>query len=244
MTQSPRVLVWNEFRHERAKPAVRDVYPEGIHVVIAEALRSHGLAVQTATLDEPEHGLTEEALANTDTLVWWGHMAHEEVDDAIVERVSLRVLSGMGLVALHSAHYSKLFRRLMGTPCTVNWRDDGERERLWVVTPEHPIAQGIGPYIQLEREEMYGEVFGIPEPEELVFLSWFAGGEVFRSGCCFRRGFGRIFYFRPGHETFPTYHQPDIQRVIANACRWAAPNINAVLPTQNKRCAALEDVGV
>jgi trehalose utilization protein len=244
MTQSPRVLVWNEFRHERAKPAVRDVYPEGIHVVIAEALRSHGLAVQTATLDEPEHGLTEEALANTDTLVWWGHMAHEEVDDAIVERVSLRVLSGMGLVALHSAHYSKLFRRLMGTPCTVNWRDDGERERLWVVTPEHPIAHGIGPYIQLEREEMYGEVFGIPEPEELVFLSWFAGGEVFRSGCCFRRGFGRIFYFRPGHETFPTYHQPDIQRVIANACRWAAPNINAVLPTQNKRCAALEDVGV
>ncbi len=244
MTQSPRVLVWNEFRHERAKPAVRDVYPEGIHVVIAEALRSHGLAVQTATLDEPEHGLTEEALANTDTLVWWGHMAHEEVDDAIVERVRLRVLSGMGLVALHSAHYSKLFRRLMGTPCTVNWRDDGERERLWVVTPEHPIAQGIGPYIQLEREEMYGEVFGIPEPGELVFLSWFAGGEVFRSGCCFRRGFGRIFYFRPGHETFPTYHQPDIQRVIANACRWAAPNINAVLPTQNKRCAALEDIGV
>ncbi len=244
MTQSPRVLVWNEFRHERAKPAVRNVYPEGIHVVIAEALRSHGLAVQTATLDEPEHGLTEEALANTDTLVWWGHMAHEEVDDAIVERVRLRVLSGMGLVALHSAHYSKLFRRLMGTPCTVNWRDDGERERLWVVTPEHPIAQGIGPYIQLEREEMYGEVFGIPEPEELVFLSWFAGGEVFRSGCCFRRGFGRIFYFRPGHETFPTYHQPDIQRVITNACRWAAPNINAVLPTQNKRCAALEDVGV
>ena len=240
MTDTARVLVWNEYRHERSNPAVQAVYPDGINAVLAAALQGHGLAVRTATLDEPEHGLTEAALADTDTLVWWGHNAHEEVDDAVVERVQTRVHAGMGLVVLHSGHYSKIFRRLMGTPCTVNWRVDGRRERLWVVAPEHPIAQGVGPSIELEREEMYGEVFGIPQPEEIVFLSWFAGGEVFRSGCCFRRGFGRIFYFRPGHETFPTYHDANIQRVIANACRWAAPDIPVVAPTENRRCEPLE----
>ena len=58
--------------------------------------------------------------------------------------------------------------------------------------------------------------------DNLVFISWHPGGEVFRSGCCFVRG-GRIFYFQPGHETFPIYYQPEIQTVITNAVRWVAP---------------------
>ena len=241
--QQPRVIVWNEFRHERSSDEVSAVYPDGIHAVLAEALREHGLAdVRTATLDQPEHGLAEEVLDATDTLVWWGHKAHEEVAESVVQRVHERVLGGMGLVALHSAHYSKIFRRLMGTTCTVNWRVAAERERLWVVAPEHPIAEGIGEHIDLAHEEMYGEVFGIPAPDELVLVSWFQGGEVFRSGCCFTRGKGRIFYFRPGHETYPTYRDPQVRRVIANAVRWAAPTSGQGEPLQNRRRDPLEPI--
>jgi trehalose utilization protein len=174
-------------------------------------------------LDEPSHGLTEHILDNTDVLIWWGHMAHGEVSDAIVERVHNRVLKGMGLIVLHSGHFSKIFKRLMGTTCDLKWREAGERERVWVVAAGHPIADGIGEYFEIPHEEMYGEFFDIPEPETLVFVSWFQGGEVFRSGCCYRRGQGRIFYFRPGHETYPTYHQPEVLRVISNAVRWATP---------------------
>jgi trehalose utilization protein len=233
---APRVTVWNEFRHERVNPAVQKIYPEGIHQVLSGALAERGLEVATATLDEPEHGLSEARLAATDVLVWWGHKAHDEVEDGIVARVQERVLGGMGLIVLHSGHFSKIFRRLMGTTCTVNWRAEGERERIWVVKPEHPIAQGLPPQLVLEREEMYGEVFGIPDPDELVFLSWFKGGEVFRSGCCWTRGKGRVFYWRPGHETFPSYHEPHVLQVIANACRWAAPLAGAGEPSRNIRC--------
>jgi trehalose utilization protein len=193
-----------------------------MHAVIAQSLREKGLEVRTATLDEPEHGLTEDVLNNTDVLTWWGHKAHSEVSDEIVNRVYARVLQGMGLIILHSAHFSKIFRRLMGSSCDLKWRDTGEKERLWVVNPAHPIVQGIGEYFELEQEEMYGEHFDIPAPDELVFVSWFAGGEVFRSGCCYNRGVGKIFYFRPGHETFPTYYHPKVQQVIYNACIWAA----------------------
>ena len=223
MTEPIRVTVWNEYRHERDDERVRRVYPDGMHVALARALQGYGFRVRTATLDEPEHGLTEAVLADTDVLTWWGHRAHGEVDDAIVERVHRRVLEGMGLIVLHSGHFSKIFKRLMGTGCDLKWREVGEAEKLWVVAPGHPIADGIGEVIELEHEEMYGEHFDIPAPETLVFLSWFAGGEVFRSGCCYARGRGKIFYFRPGHETYPTYLNPEIQRVIANALRWAAP---------------------
>lgn len=218
----PRVTVWNEFRHEKVDEAVRAIYPDGIHEALARPLREAGFPVRTATLDEPEHGLSEATLAETDVLLWWGHRAHEEVDDGIVERVQQRVLDGMGLLVLHSAHFSKIFRRLMGTGGRLNWREAGERERLWVVAPGHPIAEGLGPYFEIPKAEMYGEFFEIPEPDALVFISWFEGGEVFRSGCCFERGQGRIFYFRPGHETYPIYHQPEVQRVIRNGVRWAA----------------------
>jgi trehalose utilization protein len=225
----PRVTVWNENRHERKNPKVREIYPDGIHAALAAHLQSEGFPVRTATLDEPEHGLGETVLAETDVIVWWGHMAHDEVGDTVVERVHQRVLDGMGLIALHSAHYSKVFKRLMGTTGNLKWREAGEKERLWVIEPGHPIAEGLGEYIELPTAEMYGERFDVPDPETLVFISWFEGGEVFRSGMTYRRGRGKVFYFRPGHETYPIYHHPQILRVITNACRWAAPH--AIQPT-------------
>lgn len=229
MTQ---VTVWNEYRHEREHDVVQDIYPDGIHSVIADALASD-YAVQTATLDEPEHGLTEEVLDETDVLTWWGHAAHDEVSDEIVDRVHERVLDGMGLIVLHSGHYSKIFKRLMGTTCSLKWREAAERERLWVVEPSHPITEGIDEYIELPEAEMYGERFDVPAPDELVFTSWFEGGEVFRSGCCYTRGNGRVFYFRPGHETYPVYHDEQVQQVLRNAVGWAASTVDASIESGN-----------
>lgn len=218
------VTVWNEYRHEKENDTVGELYPDGIHAVIATALESEGFETRTATLDEPEHGLTESVLDDTDVLMWWGHAAHEEVEDEIVDRVQQRVLDGMGLIVLHSGHYSKIFRRLMGTTCSLKWREAAEKERLWVLEPNHPIAEDIDEYIEVPEAEMYGERFDIPAPDTLVFNSWFEGGEVFRSGCCYQRGNGRVFYFRPGHETYPVYHDETIQQVLSNAASWAAPN--------------------
>jgi trehalose utilization protein len=217
-----RVTVWNEFRQERADDAVAAVYPAGIHVAIAEGLTADGFDVRTTTLDDAEQGLSDALLDATDVLTWWGHAAHAEVADEVVDRVQARVLEGMGLVVLHSGHHSRIFRRLMGTTCDLKWREAGERERLWVVDPSHPIAEGLGDGFVIEEEEMYGEHFDVPAPDRLVLVSWFEGGEVFRSGCCYERGRGRIFYFRPGHETHPTYFHQGVRRVISNAVRWAA----------------------
>jgi len=217
------VTVWNEYRHEKEDDEVAAVYPDGIHATIAEGLREAGYDVQTATLDEPEHGLTESVLDDTDVLAWWGHKAHDEVDDDIVDRVVDRVRGGMGLLVLHSGHYSKPFKRLMGTTCSLKWRESGETERVWVVEPGHPIADGLPESFEVPRAEMYGERFDIPAPDELVFTSWFEGGEVFRSGCCYTRGKGRVFYFRPGHETYPIYEQEEVRTVLDNAVAWAAP---------------------
>lgn len=217
-----RTVVWNEFLHEKENATVREVYPDGIHETIARALREDGdLAVSTATLEEPEHGLPQSRLDETDVLLWWGHKAHGRVEDAIVERVAQRVHEGMGLLVLHSGHFSKIFKRLMGTPCSLRWREAGERERLWVINPSHPITQGVDTAIELANSEMYGEPFLVPEPLETVFVSWFEGGEVFRSGLTYQRGAGRIFYFEPGHETYPIYHDANVQRVLRNAVRWA-----------------------
>ena len=225
-----RVTVWNEHRHEKSDAAVAAVYPSGIHEAVAEPLRAQpGITVRTATLDQPEHGLGGGVLDSTDVLVWWGHMAHDEVSDAVAARVQQRVHQGMGFVALHSAHMSKPFTRLMGTSCLLRWREAGEKERLWVVEPGHPITDGLPPWFELEHEEMYGERFDVPAPEATVFISWFAGGNVFRSGLCWTRGKGRVFYFRPGHETHPTYTQKEVQMVIRNAVRWAAPGNGPVM---------------
>ena len=218
-----KVTVWNENRHEKQNPVVRDIYPEGIHGAIAEFLKEEEVEVRTATLDEPEHGLTDEVINSTDVLIWWGHLAHDEVDDEIVDKLKNRVLEGMGLIVLHSGHFSKIFKTLMGTRCDLKWREADEKERLWVIDPSHPIVEGIGEYIELEKEEMYGEHFDIPAPDQLILMSWFEGGEVFRSGCTYQRGNGKLFYFRPGHETYPTYYNWEIQRVIKNAVQWAKP---------------------
>jgi len=225
------VTIWNEFRHEREDDDVSAVYPDGIHETIADGLADRdddsSLEIRTATLDDPDHGLPEDILEETDVLLWWGHEAHDEVSDAVAERVQQRVLEGMGLIVLHSGHYSKPFKRLMGTTCSLQYREDGARERLWVVDPGHPIADGLEEYIELPKTEMYGEPFDVPEPDRLVFNSWFEGGEVFRSGCCYRRGSGRIFYFRPGHETYAIYENDDVRRVLHNAVEWAVPTEGA-----------------
>jgi trehalose utilization protein len=225
-----RVLIWNEGVHERTNEKVRAVYPNGIGRQIAAGLKDHpGIAsVRCAELADDENGLTEAALAETDVLLWWGHLAHDQVPDAKVDLVQRRIVQeGMGAIFLHSGHYSKPFKRLMGTTCALKWREwkeVGEKERLWVVDPAHPIAEGLNEYFEIPHAEMYGEHFDIPAPESLVFISWFQGGEVFRSGCCWHRGLGKVFYFRPGHETFPIYYQPEVMHVIANAIRWAAPS--------------------
>lgn len=218
------VTVWNEYIHEVTSKEVGEIYPKGIHGCIAEFLQNAGMNTKTATLEEPEHGLTNEVLENTDVLIWWGHVAHEKVSDEIVDRVHKRVQEGMGLIVLHSGHASKIFSKICGTNSDeLRWREDGKREILWVIEPGHPIVSGLEEKIIIPQEEMYGERFNIPQPDELVFISWFEGGEVFRSGCTYHCGKGKVFYFRPGHEAFPIYHMPEIQKVITNAVNWAVP---------------------
>ena len=224
-----KVTIFNEFRHEKQKESIRAIYPDGIHGAIKAGIEDEEILVRTVTLDDPECGLTQEVLDDTDVLLWWGHMAHHEVPDEVAQRVRDAVHSGMGAIFLHSGHHSKPFRLLMGTPCNLTWREDGDYELVWVVNPAHPIAQGIGRFIKLEEVETYGEPFSIPEPDELVFIGSYEGGEVFRSGCCWQRGNGRVFYFQPGHETYPIYHQPEIIKVIKNAIHWANPTYRAVI---------------
>ncbi len=218
-----RVMIYNEFVHEKTDEKVRAIYPDGIHMALKHHLEDEEIQINTVTLDELSEGLTEDVLENTDVLIWWGHMAHHKVPDEVSVRVQQAVLRGMGLVVLHSGHHSKPFKLLMGTSCNLTWREDGDYELVWVCNPAHPIARGIGRFIKLEAEETYGEPFGIPEPDELVFIGSYQGGEVFRSGCCYRKENGRVFYFQPGHETVPTYHHPEILKVIKNAIKWANP---------------------
>ncbi|GGL38655.1 trehalose utilization protein ThuA [Halarchaeum grantii] len=223
-----RITVWNEFVHEQENDTVAELYPDGIHAAIADALEEGGFDVETATLHDHEHGLTEDVLAETDVLTWWGHAAHDHVEDHVVERVKRHVVEeGMGLLVLHSGHFSKIFKSLMGTTCNLKWREAGETERLWVTDPAHPIAEGLPESFEVPEAEMYGEHFDIPQPDALVFNSWFEGGETFRSGCVFHRGKGRIFYFRPGHETYPVYYQDEVQQVLRNAAEWAARDDDA-----------------
>jgi len=218
-----RVTIWNEGRHEQLHKEVSDIYPDRIDGAIASGLAPAGFTIERATLDDPDQGLSDELLARTDVLLWWGHMAHDDINDELVSRVQQRVLEGMGLIVLHSGHHSKLFQRMMGTNCNLSWReqDGGELERVWTVLPSHPIAEGLEPYFEVSQSEMYGEPFDIPTPDEVVFMSWYEGGEVFRSGCTYRRGRGKIFYFGPGHETFPIYFNPNVIQIIRNGILWA-----------------------
>ncbi|AAT88324.1 glutamine amidotransferase [Leifsonia xyli subsp. xyli] len=227
-----RVTVWNEGVHETTQPEIAAIYPDGIHRAIATGLSEllgDAVLVRTATLADPEHGLSEQVLAETDVLLWWGHIAHDQVTDAVVERVREHVLGGMGLIVLHSGHFSKIFTRMLGTTCSLRWRnlEGGERELVWNVNPAHPIAEGVEQPIVIEAQEMYGEFFDIPAPDDLVFISSFTGGEVFRSGVTFTRGRGKIFYFSPGDQEYPVYFHPQVRRVLANGVRWAAPSPGA-----------------
>ena len=227
-----RVTVWNEFRHEKNNEAVRNLYPNGLHATIADALNEcEDLEVRLAALDDPEQGLPDSVLNETDVLFWWGHMAHHEVKDELAEKVRARVYDGMGLVVLHSGHMSKVFRNTVGTTGNLLWGDN-VREVLWNVRPEHPIAAGIPSHFHLCLEETYAEPFQIPEPDEQIFLSWFENGYVFRSGCVWKRGFGKVFYFQPGHETVPTYYNPNVQRILKNAAHYCAPSEFGYRPTK------------
>ncbi len=217
-----RVTIWNENYHEQVSDEVRAMHPDGLHGTLAKALAPDSeLEVRCATLDMPECGLTEEVLAETDVLFWWGHCKHGDVPDAVVDRVQRHVLGGMGLVALHSAHESKIFQRLMGTSCGLRWHEIGEKERIFVLEPSHPVMQGVPDYFELGAEEMYGERFDIPAPEALLALAWYPSGEVFRAACTFTRG-GKILYFQPGHETLPSYQNEHVQTILRNAAHWAA----------------------
>ncbi len=217
------VLIWNENIHEKKQPEVKSIYPEGIHGCIRSFLSENPeISVRCSTLEMENQGLSEEILSGTDVLIWWGHKAHDKVTEENVRMVCRHVNSGMGLIALHSSHFSKIFKALMGTSASLKWRH-GDRERIWCADPSHPIAQGVPEHFELEREEMYGEPFDIPNPESVVFIGWFSGGEVFRSGVTFKRGAGKIFYFQPGHEEYPIYYNENIRKIISNAVLWAAP---------------------
>ncbi len=223
MSRKIRVTVWNEFIHEKEDATVREIYPNGLHGCIGEFLKNAGYEVTLAALCDPDQGLPDDVLNNTDVLIWWGHIGHDKVDDAIAEKVVNRVFNyGMGFIALHSAHKSKPFCKLVGTSGNLLWGDN-QKEIVWNILPSHPIAKGIPEHFILPVEEMYGEPFMIPQPDATVFTSWFEHGNVFRSGCCFLRGLGKVFYFQPGHESCPTYHNETIQKIIINAVEWAAP---------------------
>ena len=233
MTNKINLTIWNEFHHEKSNPAVKKLYPEGLHKAIGKGITADDLYIRYASLDEPENGLPETVLNSTDVLIWWGHCRHDKVSDEVVGKVHKRVLEGMGLIVLHSAHFSKIFKALTGTNCSLRWREDAEKERLWNIEPSHPITQGIGDYFELPNTEMYGERFDVPQDGKIIFMSWFEGGEVFRSGVTFERGHGKIFYFRPGHETYPIYYNPDVLKIIGNAVRWAKPLIFATHSAPN-----------
>lgn len=218
-----RVTVWNEYIHEKEYEEIHRVYPDGIHGCIREFLENEeDMAVRCATLDMPDCGLTEELLCETDVLIWWGHAAHEKVSDEAALRVASHVLRGMGFIALHSAHFCKPLKKLLGTGMTLKWKEC-DRERLFTVAPSHPIAEGIPESFTLEKEELYCEYFDIPKPDDIVFEGWFESGAVFRSGVTFTRGNGKIFYFQPGHEEYPVYYDPVIRKILVNAVRWVRP---------------------
>ena len=233
-----KVTIFNEYLHEKQKESIRAIYPDGIHGAIKASIEDEEIIVRTVTLDDPECGLTQEVLDDTDVIIWWGHMAHHMVPDEVAQRVRDAVHSGMGAIFLHSAHFSKPFKFLMGTPCSLTWRESGDSELLWVTDPAHPIVQGIDRFIHLPNEETYGEPFAIPNPDKVLLIGNYSGGEVFRSGCLYQRGAGKVFYFQPGHESYPIFYQAPVQTVITNAVRFVAPTYREV-----PKCPHVRSIG-
>ena len=225
MEKKIKVVIWNEFRHERTKEKVKAIYPDGLHAAIKQYLDANNedMDITLAALDDPEQGISDELLESTDVLIWWGHAAHDEVNDELVKKIQARVYAGMGFIALHSAHHSKPFKAIVGTNGNLSWGRN-QKEVIWNMMPQHPIAKGIPDHFLVEEEELYCEPFYIPQPDALVFGGWYEDGYIFRSGCCFLRGAGKVFYFQPGHESCRSYHNPYVLKIIDNAIRWAAPS--------------------
>jgi trehalose utilization protein len=243
-TKKIKVLIWDE----NPSHASKELYPNSLRGAIAVGVtgldKASELDVKTAHLDEPEQGVSDQILAETDVLVWWGHARHDLVEDALAERIKDRVhKQGMGLVVLHSGHYSKPFKVTVGGPGHLKggWREADDSETIRVCAPWHPVAEGVEDFV-LDNEEMYGAPFDVPPYETLVFQSRFSvGGETFPSGIAWTvgegidpeftsgpgngknqgEGKGRLFYFRPGHETYPTYLDARVHKVIYNAIRWS-----------------------
>lgn len=220
MTAAPeiRVRVWSEHTARRA------YYPDDINGAVAEGLRlDDGLSVTTAELVDEGDGVPETELARTDVLVWWGHQLHRYVADDAVDRVVRHVRErGMGFVALHSSHMSKPFTRLIGDDGGLGGVEvDAGAERITVEQRDHPVADGVDK-IELAKEESYNEPFNCGKPDAVVFRSVFDNGHEFRSGLAYTVDNGRVFYFRPGHETYPAFADPMVRRVIRNAVYWTA----------------------
>lgn len=229
-----RVHIWAE---DKPLPGdeemMRKIYPNGIEGAIADFLSMEpDMTVTTSTMADMHQGFSKEILDRTDVLVLWSHKHWRELTDEAVDLVFNRVLEGMGLIVLHSAHASKIFSRLMGTRTqSLRWREAGERQRYWIVSPGHPITKGlVGEYFEVPEDETYAEFFEIPQPDEQIFITSTGGGEVFRSGNCWKRGLGKIFYFQAGHETYPVYYQKEVQLIITNAVRWAYLEYNTDWP--------------
>jgi trehalose utilization protein len=185
-----KVTIYNEGVHEKKEAAIAEIYPEGIHGQLKKVL-SDEFDVTTYTL-ETVNEITTEVLNNTDVLLWWGHMAHSEVKDELVERVKNRVYNdGMGFLPIHSAHHSKPFRAILGTTGNLAWGRD-QKAIVWNLNPTHPIAAGIPQHFEL-FEELYAEPFFIPKPDDLIFGTWYEDGNIFRGGCTLTRGLGKIF---------------------------------------------------
>lgn len=217
-----RVTFWNEYRHEKTSEEAKALYPNGIHAFAKTFLEEDAdITVRLAALDDPDNGLPDEVLDQTDVLIWWGHLAHHEVPDELAIKIRDRVVGGkMGFVALHSAHKSKPFKLIVGTTGNLTW-GRVQKEVMWNLMPSHPISAGIPDHFLLESEELYAEPFYIPQPDALLFGGWYEDGFLFRSGACFLRGAGKVFYFQPGHETCKSFYNPYVQRIIKNAVHWA-----------------------
>lgn len=239
-----RVTIFTEFNKSMASEAGKRAYPEGMNECLRDLIsEKHDVRMIVHTSEDDGTALTEEILKDTDVLVWWGHHYHATVSDSVVNLVQDYITRGMGLVALHSSHKSKIFMRMLGTPADLRWREINERERLWAINPAHPIARGLKePYVDIPEDEMYGEPFSIPEPDELVFIGWFQGGEVMRSGCVFNRAYGKVFFFQPGHETNPTYKIPEIRNIILNAVDYVKPTAPIAPPFSSVNTQPLEKI--
>lgn len=220
------ITIFNEYHPNEHTGKAEKNYPGGIHIALKSIFESQEYDVVTATQEQACNGLTDEILDNTDVLLWWSKNWDNELLNSVADKVVSRIREGMGAVFLHSAKNSKPFLRLTGTTSAtapVSWKEPGESERLFVVSPAHPIAEGIPSGYVIPNEEPYCEYFDIPKPDDIVFLGGFGNGMCIRAGVTFTRGAGKIFFFQPGHDSFPVYNDKVIRRIILNAVNWAKP---------------------